>query len=225
MLIYPYTSPIILDDDIFVQYGGQTGTTTSAQRQAAYLVAEKQATVDVGTFLLPTIVTGTYSYSSDRFISTDYGYVHRILSAKLIYIDNEMNCELGEETGCAFIFDDTFGYLDFSCITSHCYCGTTSPYPYQFQIVYEAGLPTGTASQPDFLLGLVIASQITLNEMIYPTANEGAGDVGIEAFSVSGYSEKRTKLKRTAYGNSARANKAAQLIGNSVRRARKALVI
>ena len=53
MITYPFSTPIILTDDIFVQYGGQTGSSTPLQRQGAYWVAEKQATNYIGTFLLP----------------------------------------------------------------------------------------------------------------------------------------------------------------------------
>ncbi|MBT7009794.1 hypothetical protein HN960_05160, partial [Candidatus Peregrinibacteria bacterium] len=73
-----------MTEDIYVEYGGQTGTSTATQRQNAFLIAEQRASKYIGTFLLPTIVTGTYPYNSSNFIVTDYGYVHQILSAKVL---------------------------------------------------------------------------------------------------------------------------------------------
>jgi len=58
---YPYASPIILTDAIFTAYGGHTGSSATAQRTAAYLIAEMAATADIGSFLLPTTVTGTFA--------------------------------------------------------------------------------------------------------------------------------------------------------------------
>ena len=218
MIIYPFSSAVILTDDIFTLYGGQTGTTVPAQRNAAYLIAEKRASNYIGTLLLPHIVTGTYPANSDKFITTDYGYVHRVISAKVLSVSNLQTCELSSDTGCVFVAEDTFGYLNFSCINSICGCAGWKV-PYQYQVVYEAGLPTGTASQADVLLALTIVAQDTLNEMSFPSANETAGDRGIESFSSLDYSETRKKLKRTALGQSARANYASELLDNAVKRA------
>ena len=221
--VYPHNSPIILTDDIFVQYGGQTGTTTNAQRDAAYLVAEMQATEYIGTFLLPTIITGTYQSMGGRIV-TDYGYVHRIMGAMLLYSDDGSTCNLSSESGCAFIGDDTFGYLDYRRTTQLCGCAG-SRVAYQYQIAYEAGLPTGTATKPGILLALTMASTITLNEMKFPSVNEGAGDVGITEFWNMDYKEVRMRLRRTAFGMSAVSNKVAQLIDSSVRKARRTLLL
>jgi len=218
MITYPYSYPIILTDDIFVQYGGQTGTFTVAQRNAAYLVSEKRTTKYIGTFLLPTIVTGTYPYNNNNFIVTDYGYVHSIKSAKLLSVNNLNTCDLSSSDGCAFIFEDTFGYLNFSCVQTQCNC-TGWELPYQYQISYEAGLPTGTANQPDVLMALTIIAQETLNEMSFPSASESPGARGITRWSSLEYSEERKGWATTALGSSARSALAADLLRNSIRRA------
>jgi len=223
MNVYPHTAPIIMNDEIFLMYGGQTGTTTPAQRDAAYLVAEMQATEYIGTFLLPTIITGTYQSVGARIV-TDYGYVHQILGALLLYSADGTSCDLSEESGCAFIGNDTFGYLDYRRTTSYCGCGGSNV-PYKYQIAYEAGLPTGTATKPGILLALTMASTITLNEMEFPASNEGAGDVGITEFWDMDYKEVRMKLRRTAFGMSAVSNKVAQLIDGAVRKARRTLLL
>jgi len=63
MKIYPFQSPIILNDAVFSQYGGQgTGSFTSVVLQNSYLLAEMQVSEYIGTLLLPTAVTGTYPF-------------------------------------------------------------------------------------------------------------------------------------------------------------------
>jgi hypothetical protein len=128
-------------------------------------------------------------------------------------------CTLRDTEGCVFVFEDTFGYLNFSCVQTQCNCTGWST-PYQYEIAYQAGLPTGTANQPDVLLALAVIAQETLGEMSYPTANESPGARGIEMWSSLEYSEKRMKLKRTALGQSARANFAAELLDGAVKKAR-----
>lgn len=230
MVIYPYQYPIILNDALYSQYGGKgTGTFSQEQLQAAYQIAEVQATNYIGTFLLPTIVTGTYVSvpTSNKRIATDYGYVSSILrvavKSKKV---TSAGCELVNHDGCAFIYSDTFGYLDVFQVNSQCGCGNF-PVPYLYEVTYEAGLPTGVASQPSILAALTIAAMISLNEM-YPGVvgvNESVGDAGIQEYESFGYHERRTAhaLKRTAFGGSAAANKAAQLIDAAITKARKSL--
>lgn len=219
MNIYPYSYPLILTEAMYAEYGGVSGSATSAQLQNAFIIAEQRTTRYLGTFLLPTIVTGTYPYNRHQFVATDYGYVHQVLSANILSLDNLQTCTLQTDSGCTFIFEDTFGYVNVSCVYSVCGCATWK-FPYQFQIAYQAGLPTGTANQPVFEQSLVISAEIALNEMLYPRANEGAGDIGIESWSGLDYSETRKKNPRTALGESPRANYAASLIKQyKVRRA------
>lgn len=230
MEIYPHSTPLIMNTDLFVQYGGKTGTLTELQLQAAYHIAEQQATNYLGTFLLPTIVTGVYvaTPTYTQRIATDYGYVHRILRVmvKSQRVTQSSGCELIDNIGCAFIYRDTFGYLDVHQLQSQCSCGSYGA-PYLYEITYEAGLPTGTANQPAVLAALTMASMITLNEL-YPGvvgANETVGDAGIQEWESFGYHERRTAhaLRRTAFGGSAAANKVAQLLDNVVKKARKSL--
>lgn len=220
--IYPHTTPIILNDSIFVENGGQTGTWTVAQRQNAYRIAEQQASNYVGTFLLPTIVTGTWGYAPR--IVTDYGYVNQVLSVSILSKDNLNTCTLQSNTACVFVWEDTYGYLDVSCLVNYCNCSGWL-FPYQVRVAYQAGLPTGVATQPAMLLALTMASQISLNEMTFPSLNEGVGDIGVQSFSSLDYSEKRVSMRRTAFGTSARAEKIANLIDSVVKKARPALLL
>lgn len=221
MNIYPYQTAIILNDSIFVENGGQTGTWTATQRQNAYRIAEQQATKYIGTLLLPTIVTGTWGYASR--IVTDYGYIHQIYSVNFLSISSPTATVLTSNTGYAWVKEDTFGYVDIVGLLGSCGCFTGIPY--QVQIAYQAGLPTGVATQPASLLALTMAAQISLNEMIFPSQNEGVGDIGISEFSSLDYREKRVPMRRTVFGTSAKAEKIANLFDGVVRKARPTLLL
>lgn len=249
MVIYPFTTPIILDVPTFVSYGGKTGTFAPAQLQSSFLIAEMRATRYIGTLLLPQTVTGTFPFMGQKRLHTDFGYVNSILAVDVVSKNIFTRCDLVHNTGCVFLYEDTFGYLDVQSVLTACnlaYLGSYGlPYPsfpptvpqiydfmspYQFNITYNAGLPTGVASMPGILEALTIAAQIDLNEKDPGNAgmNEGVGDVAISEFSdfgYRGYREKRkdSALKRTAFGGSAKANYAASLIDISVKKARPAM--
>lgn len=245
MQIYPFQNPLILNDQIFSLYGGKgTGTFTSAQLQIAYQMAEQQTVAYIGTFLLPTIVTGTFVtvQTATQRLATDYGYVHRILDVQVLTekITYSGGCELLSAKGGAFIYEDTFGYIDvyklqtiygiqYNPYPYGGYLPISSNNPYQYRVVYEAGLPTGTANQPLMLQAMTLAAQIHLNEMFPGIVgmNEGIGDVGIQEYESFGYHERRTAhaLRRTAFGGSAMSSKIASLIDACVKKARRALKV
>lgn len=243
MVIYPFSAPIILTDNIFTSYGGATGTSTAAQRQASYLIAEKQVSKFIGTLLLPTSVTGTYNYQNQPRISTDYGYVQSI-DAVTVWSQNYFTatCDLISNPGCAIVSDDTYGYVDIQTLlpTATLISYYTIPYPafppvfpflanymqpFQFQIAYHAGLPTGTANQSDVLLALTLAAGIYLNVMFNPSALAGEGDIGIDEFSTIDYREVRHKaaIRNTVFGSSPTANLIARLLRGSIKIARQQL--
>lgn len=234
MLIYPHRTPIILNNQIFVNYGGQTGTFTNAQIQSSYLVAEILLTSYLGTPLLPTTLTGTYPFMNKTRMVTDYGYVNQILSVNVITRDGCSTCGMTDNDGCAYIYDDTFGYVDVKRLNSTCgwaWFGVpyTNTSPYQVQIAYVAGLPTGTANLPTIEEALVLLAQIDLNEKDPGRVgqNEGVGDVGIQKFSsMDDYHEERAKsaLIRTNLGSSAKAMYAKRLIDGTIKRARRVLL-
>jgi len=231
--VYPYNYPLILNNVLFSQYGGKgTGSFPQAVLDAAYQMAEQQTTNYIGTFLLPTIVTGTFTnpLTITKRIATDYGYVSRILSVvvKTQKVSQASGCELLDSQGCAFIYKDTFGYLDVYKVQELCGCGVSNV-PYQYEIAYEAGLPTGTANLPLMLAAMTQAAQIHLNEMFPGVVgvNEGAGDVGIQEFESFGYHERRTahSLVKTAFGGSAVASRIANMIKTCVKLARRSLKV
>lgn len=239
-LIYPFNSPIILTDQIFTENGGLTGSFSPNSLQNSYWLAEMQVTAYIGTPLLPVIVTGTYPFQNKWRLATDYGYVQQLLSVTILTRENATNCNLTSNDGCGYIYEDTYGYVDFRRLQSVCNCNWWwfgSPYPsyivyqkpYQIQISYEAGLPTGTANQPGILEALTILAQIDLNEKQpgLVGANEGVGDIAIQKYgSLRTYSEERGahSLVKTALGESAKSMRAKRLIDASIRRVRKPLL-
>lgn len=218
------TTPAILTDDIFVAYGGLTGTTTVVQRQAAYSIAEGQAIQEIGTFLESTIVTGTHSWPPmSQPLQLPYTHVSVISSVVAIH-DAGCNCadDSVEIDGCAWLLDGDGGLVSLrecgntlkaSC--SGCSCGHYGAGPLQVRVVYTAGLPANAANDPRLLMGLATAAQLALEQMTDPAAAEGgAGDPGIKSFSSLSYSETRadSSFKETAFGSSARANYAAKML-------------
>jgi hypothetical protein len=245
MQIYPFQNPIILNDQIFSQYGGKgTGSFTSAQLQASYQMAEQQTVAYIGTFLLPTIITGTFltTQTTTQRVATDYGYVSRILDVTVLTekITLSGGCELLKSKGGAFIYEDTFGYIDIYRLQTvfginynpYPYGGflpISTNFPYQFQVAYEAGLPTGTSTLPLMLQAMTMAAQIHLNEMFPGVVgmNEAIGDAGVQEFQSFRYNERRTAhaLRRTAFGGSAVSSHIASLIDACVKKARRSLKI
>lgn len=217
-----YSTGVVLNDSIFLQYGGLTGTSLDVQRNAAYLIAEAQMSNHLGTFLYPEVVSGTIPFSDvARVVSTEKGYVHRILNMRVLSAAKTELWTISGSHAYSWIGDDTFGYLHYRDFNQHYYgCGPTGT-PAYLEYVYEAGLPSGTINQPAALLALTMAAQISLNEMVYPFSNESTGDVGVTEFRSLQYSEKRKPWKNTAFGQSPKAAKIAQLVDNTIRKANK----
>lgn len=198
MNFYPYSTAIILTDAIFTLYGGHTGSSVSAQRQAAYLIAEMAASDDISSFLLPTIVTGTSIYSHSSKYILEHGYINQLIETRFIDksevtylivdgVDNHYVGLVDDERGEAVAFD--WGY---------------NPDLFKLQFVYNAGLPSGTSYHPDVLLGLTTYADIVLNEII-GYGNEAPGDIGVKDYKNQQYTESRVALLRTTFGTSARA--------------------
>jgi len=211
---YPYLVPVILTDAIYIGFGGTTGTSTAAQRAAAYTIAEALATLEMGTFFKPTIVTGSFSWPYDgRPIILPYHHVSRILSAVPKSLSCQDDCNLVDGDGCALSWDQgQWGYVSVMNTSWLNSCGCVPSTPVEVQLVYEAGLSSGSSYHPSILLALTKVAKMILNEIIDPGANEGGeGDPGVMMFSSAGHSETRKTLMNTAMGNSAVMNFAARL--------------
>lgn len=241
MVLYPFTTPIILNDTVFSLNGGQgTGTFPSYALQSSYMVAETLVTSYIGAPLLPVTITGTYPFMHQTRVATDYGYVNQLLNVNILSkTPCNLTCSLTDNEACGYIYSDTFGYIDFRRLTAVCGWGSWwgfpySPYivennPYQIQIAYNAGLPTGTASHPNILKALTILAQIDLNET-WPGVvgvNESVGAVGIQDFKSLDYLERRAEhaLIKTELGDDAKSQRAKKLIDGVIKRARKVLLV
>ena len=212
MMLYPYQEKIILTDTIFGIYGGQSTLGTPVQRDAAYFVAEMAATDDLDTFLLPTTVTGSYSFSPRLIL--DHGHINSISVIRFIDTKEDIYYTI---TGTANIYASIKnverGVLDIHYWLGNCNCHNSArPFPYEVQVVYNAGFSSGTSYQPNVLLALTTYADIVLNE-IMGYGNEAPGDVRVNQYSNQQYSEIRT-LKNTVFGGSPRANFASRLLQN-----------
>lgn len=206
MNLYPYSSAIIMTDAIFSDYGGHLGVSTVPQRNAVYWIAERTLSDDLETFLLPTIVTGTYLFKpTNPFLVLDHTYVSKVIMTR--FYDTEEKV-YWSQAGTANVYlslrDDERGLVDIHWLLGNCNCTQHSRFPYKIQETYEAGLPTGTANHPDILLALTTYSDIILNEII-GYGNESAGDIGVQQFTNQQYAEQRVPLIKTTFGSSARA--------------------
>lgn len=200
MDFYPYNAPIIMTDAIFLAYGGLTGSSTQAQRTASYLMAEETVTSDISTFLLPTTVTGTFHYPFTNQLLLDYGYVNQIYNTKFLDFDgNQLLSVDGIHNSYLALRDQIYGLVDIGYYISCC------GYPYEIQMAYNAGFPSGTSYHSNILLALTTYSQIVLNEII-GFGNETSGDAGVTEFRSQQYYEYRKMLLRTTFGSSAKAN-------------------
>jgi len=215
------TGTYILSDTLYSELNGGVGNSTSSQRNVAYLIAEEQVMRFIGTFLVPTVVTGTFPWpSTDRF-QIPVKYVSNVYS---VFAVHESGCECGtiEYNGCAFILDGPNGVISIrNCgnIASGCAgCGCASANGggggglRQFRIAFEAGHPqlqfAGSAK-----MALVKAAEAALNQIIDPSkALGGPGDPGLTSYSDSGYSQSMTGLKDTPFGGSPEANYVARLL-------------
>lgn len=204
-MVYPYGSPQILTDEVFLLYGGETGTSTAAERQAAYLMAEEQASEHLKAFVVPTIATGSANRISGHSFYTENGWVHTILLIQLETVTNTNPYTTKIYTGTAAILDSQYGYIN---IYNPAMYGCLQ----RVTVSYESGLPTGVYTNPSVLQSLTIAAQINLNELDVSLSNESTADIGVQQFSNQSYAEIRTKMGKNAFGDSALAQRASRLI-------------
>lgn len=199
-MIYPYTTPQILTDANFVAYGGQTGTTTAFQRQAAYLIAETALSSDVETMPISTRMTGTFYPNVDmgNVFFTDCTYVWGVHILNMYDSAGTLLVSVsGTTSGWFNIRNAEMGQIDF-------FYPVYSGLPYKVEYIYDAGLPASVGSSPNILLALTLYANIILNELM-GYGNESVGDIGVQDFSNQQYRESRVTLLRTSFGTSAKA--------------------
>lgn len=212
-----HLSPVILTDALFFELRPDcqvTGTATT--RQHAFIWAEQKMVQAIQTPLLPTTMTGTYSATGNPLV-LDFDRVQSIDRVKVLTHSGECDCDLTREDGCALIRGG-YGYIDVirtqSLASNKCGCG--DPAQYKWEVVFTAGLPTGTAANDSSLhVALAMAAEIQLKEVHDPGALEGGpGDPGVQSYGSRGYSETRVKLESTPFGTSALANKIFDMVSH-----------
>lgn len=219
---YHHLSPVILTDSMFADYNAQClNSGTAQQRTNAYVIAESRMIDQINTFLLPTVVTGTFLWPAvPEALLLPHKYIRSIDRVSVQSVDG-CDCELTAHAGCGLIRNG-IGYIDIriteGLAASACGgCGRGRWY-YQGEITYTAGIPTGTAALDTRLHNaLAIVAYEALTQMVEPGLNAGgAGAPGVMSFSTLGYSESFNpeSLKITRLGNSALANYAAGLVSH-----------
>lgn len=142
---YPYNAPIILTDNIFVAYGGETGTTNATQRAASYWLAEKQMTQYLSAFLLPTVYTGTYYYDANHApVRLDFGYILQIYDVTFQAVNFWANCAVIDYVGSDAVRNAKYGLIDVAYAATRCPCMTGWLPPYRVRVSYLSGLTSGT---------------------------------------------------------------------------------
>jgi hypothetical protein len=228
MTIQPYfpylvTGTSVLTDDIFTAYGGNTDSSTAGQRAAAYQIAEQFAIEEVGTFLIPTTMSGTFAWPIDDRLLLPHTHLRSVSSVTAIH---ESGCDCADDqvelSGCAWVMDYQAGIVSLrecgarsSSPSIACGCAYIAEgSPLLYQIVYEAGIQDGLVSaNASALMGLTMAADLALEQIIDPEGAEGGpGDPSLTNFSDTGYSATRQFLMMTAFGGSPKANYAARML-------------
>ncbi len=225
-------TPAILTNIIFEAYGGNLCTSNPTQQNAAYAIAESQAAQQIGTFVSPTTVTGTYSWPlMGQPLQLPYTHLSSVTSVTAVH-DAGCDCAADaiELTGCAWILDAGGGTVSLrecgETLSSGCNCRVGhGGGALQARIVFVSGLPAGAASDPRLLIGLVTIADMAMQQIVNPASAEGgAGNPGVKSFSSVSYSQTNSdgSNKMTMFGESTRANFAAQMLsGFKFKRAMK----
>ena len=210
---YIYQTPQVLNDDLFILHGGQTGTSSALQREIAYTMAEEQVVEYLHSYLTPTTVTGTFLWRGHNPLELDYGWLLAVHSVGINSYNFSNGCEIDTTTGCYAVRNAQYGYLDVSYLVNCGGCNGIVGYPpYNITVSYTSGLATGTYTSPRFIQALTLAAQINLNEIDVSLSNESTADVGLEFFINQRYHERRVKGYTTVFGNSAMAQRVSRLL-------------
>ena len=216
---FHHLAPVILTDEMFALYTpGLTVSGSVAQRQAAYMIAEQRMVEDgLLTPLLPTQISGTFNFPYPyNVIMLPHVYVRSLDAITAYGYKGGANCEMTELAACGRV-RNYLGYIDTRIVAGYYAgaCGARTR-PQYYDVTYTAGLSTGTAAQDARLhMALSMLARIELLEMVDPGALEGGGgNIGVQSYSVPGYSETRTKLEDTPFGSSPLSNKAWNLVSH-----------
>lgn len=218
---YPVDSVLIMNDAVFVMYGGETGTSLPGQRQAAYYIAEEAMSRHLQCLLNPLTITEQVFPTLGGTTELNWNRVHDVYAMRITdnrSISHVITGTLSSPIDSWVIRDARNGHIDVNnAIRKFLGWGYEQYSNYgalNVEVTYNSGLSTGTAMRPNMLNALTIMSDIALKELSALGLNESTGDVGVKIFSSNGYQEQRVDLVRTALGTSARAQYARKLVNN-----------
>lgn len=212
MTEYLLLSPVLLTDEIFAEYGGDTGTYTSSVRTNAYAVAETMVQQSLHCFLSPTTVTGTFPISVDSIYQLHHPAVTEIKSVR--FWSSDGSCNKTYSDGCANIIDAATGVVKLSDSCGS--CGTNVAHQF-VDIAYTSGVDV--AQYPNVRLGLSIVAKKILEQITDPDAAlGGAGDPEVRSFSDTGLSISYGNAVPSTFGASPEMQLATRLIRTSLPR-------
>lgn len=171
---YPPTSPY-MTDALFVAYGGFTGTSTVFMRNASYAIAEAMLEEEIGTFIIPKVITGSFpNVIPNTVIVSPAGMINSIESVVL----HERWSDGSERliSGTAYIMDYYSGFFMIDASpndNSRCVgCTGETQNVYKATIAINAGYATGSiVGNRQIELALALISDIVLKQMY----DEGIG--------------------------------------------------
>jgi hypothetical protein len=184
-------TPSVLTDVLYEAYGGDVNIATPGQRNAAYVIGETLVARELGAFLSPLRVTGSYAVpfpgrnlqlNNKRVHSVDaISYVHGCMHSCLVD-----SCSGGD--ACAFIINGEEGVIKVThkagacCSCNYCSCGGS--FTYALKVVYTSGLSSAYAAHPILLMALTQVAGLALQQIIDPAgAAGGVGDPGLKEWS------------------------------------------
>src|ERR1035437_9329253 len=81
--IYPCDTVLIMNDDIFIRFGGETGTSLPGQRQAAYYIAEEAMSRHLQCLLNPLTVTEQVFPTLGGTTELNWNRVHDVYAMRI----------------------------------------------------------------------------------------------------------------------------------------------
>lgn len=208
----PRLASIYMDDATFVNAGQFTGTSTVFMRNLAYGMAESSLEQEIGTFVSPTTITGSYPFVSPNKV-LDLGVGKLISVNSVTFSERYTNNSDRLISGTARVIDPANGYIMINVsdndVSSCNGCGSPSNVGiYKVDISFTAGYQTGQmVNNPTLIIPLALTSTMYLNQLM----DEGIGSedqIGVSTTQIGrSITTRVTKFMRDgALGNSVRAN-------------------
>lgn len=164
---YPRLTGTYMSDELFINAGQFTGTSTVIQRQFAYGMAESSLEQEIGTFVSPTTITGTYPFVAPNKV-LDLGAGKLISVNSVTFYEKYSNGVDRLISGTARVVDYNNSYVMVDVSTndnSSCGgCAGQNNGIYKVDISFTAGYQTGQmVNNPTLIIPLAMTSTMFLN--------------------------------------------------------------